>query len=81
METRWAGEISRRNMLGLVLGVGAWGAPFAASAAAPKLATKARIVIAGAGAAGLAAAARLVQRLDGAEITLARRITTSPGSR
>lgn len=38
--------------------------------AAEKIKTSARIVIAGAGAAGLAAASRLVQKLDGAKITL-----------
>lgn len=42
----------------------------AAAASSPRVATKARIVIAGAGAAGLAAAARLAQRLEGASITL-----------
>lgn len=40
------------------------------ASAAPKVKTSARIVIAGAGAAGLAAAAQLVQRLEGAQITL-----------
>ncbi len=38
--------------------------------AAEKVRTSARIVIAGAGAAGLAAASRLAERLDGAKITL-----------
>ncbi|MCL2020541.1 MAG: NAD(P)/FAD-dependent oxidoreductase [Betaproteobacteria bacterium] len=38
--------------------------------AAEKTASKARIVIVGAGAAGLSTASRLLQRLDGAEITL-----------
>lgn len=42
----------------------------AGSAQAQKLSTRAKIVIAGAGAAGLTAASRLSQRLDGAEITL-----------
>lgn len=41
-----------------------------ARAAAPKPSTKARIVIAGAGAAGIATAARLTARLDGADIVL-----------
>lgn len=41
-----------------------------AAAASPKVRTSARIVIVGAGAAGLAAASRLAQRLDGASITL-----------
>ncbi len=40
------------------------------SKAADKLKTSARIVIAGAGAAGLAAASYLVQKLDGAKITM-----------
>jgi sulfide:quinone oxidoreductase len=39
----------------------------------PKVASRARIVILGAGAAGLATAARLTQRLEGAEITLVDR--------
>jgi sulfide:quinone oxidoreductase len=38
-----------------------------------RVATRARIVIIGAGAAGLATASRLAQRLDGAEITLVDR--------
>ena len=42
----------------------------AQAATQPKVATQARIVIAGAGAAGLAAAARLSAALDGARITL-----------
>lgn len=44
--------------------------PAFAASAEPKVRTAARIVIAGAGAAGLAAANRLAQRLDGATITL-----------
>ena len=44
--------------------------PGTAAAAVPKVRTAARIVIAGAGAAGLAAASRLAQRLEGASITL-----------
>ena len=42
----------------------------AQAATQPKVATQARIVIAGAGAAGLTAAARLSAALDGARITL-----------
>src|SRR5699024_1697187 len=41
-----------------------------AAQAAPKLRSAARIVIAGAGAAGLATASRLAARLEGATITL-----------
>ena len=66
-----SGRLDRRSFLKL----GAAGAgtllllPESASAA-PKVKTAARIVIAGAGAAGLTAAAQLVQRLEGAQITL-----------
>ena len=60
---------SRRGFLGL-----AGGALVLASAGLParaaRVATKARIVIIGAGAAGTALANRLVQRLEGAAITL-----------
>lgn len=61
---------TRRNVLRLALAGAAaagWARPVGAAA---KLPTKARIVIAGAGAAGLAAASRLTQRLDGAQITI-----------
>ncbi|KAA0579116.1 NAD(P)/FAD-dependent oxidoreductase [Azospirillum sp. B21] len=66
--------LSRRRMLALS-GAGAAtlmavSAPARAAEAPPKVATKAHIVIAGAGAAGLAAAARLAERLDGATITV-----------
>lgn len=63
-------DFNRRDWLKL-LAAGAAAASTAsrAQAAAP-VNTKARIVIAGAGAAGLATAARLAQRLDGASITL-----------
>lgn len=44
--------------------------PRAATAATAKLSTSVRIVIAGAGAAGLTAASLLADRLDGAKITL-----------
>ena len=60
---------SRRAFLGLGaagLAAASLGAP---SAAAP-IATKARIVIIGAGAAGTALVNRLVQRLEGAQITI-----------
>ncbi len=51
------------------LGGGAWFFGSGAGVAAP-VRTSARIVIAGAGAAGLASASRLAQRLEGASITL-----------
>ncbi len=59
---------SRRGFLGLMVGGVALSAT--APAQAEKVATKARIVMIGAGAAGTALANRLVARLDGAEITL-----------
>ena len=65
-ETR---RLGRRGFLGLTMG----GVAVAASlrpARAAKVATKARIVIIGAGAAGTAMANRLVQRLEGATITI-----------
>lgn len=61
--------ISRRLFLGLAAG-GATTAVVASAARAAKIATKARIVIIGAGAAGTALANRLVERLDGASITI-----------
>ena len=61
----------RRNFLRLgAAGTGALLLPATAARAANKLASKARIVIAGAGAAGLAAASRLAEQVDGASITL-----------
>ncbi|EPX77450.1 NAD(P)/FAD-dependent oxidoreductase [Litoreibacter arenae] len=60
---------SRRTFLGLALG----GLATAASvrpAPAQRVQTKARIVIIGAGAAGTSVANRLVERLDGASITI-----------
>ncbi|MDP2409414.1 MAG: FAD/NAD(P)-binding oxidoreductase [Pseudolabrys sp.] len=62
--------VSRRGLMvsGIsALGAAAFGLPRQAFS---QVKTKARIVIAGAGAAGLAAAARLSDRLDGAQITL-----------
>ncbi len=65
-------RLSRRRFFGAAALLGALGAMPSARPvqAAPKLASKARIVIAGAGAAGLAAASQLSARLDGAQITL-----------
>lgn len=67
-------SINRRNLLKLSgLGAAALTLPAAGASparAAEKVKTKARIVIAGAGAAGLAAASRLSQLVDGASIIL-----------
>lgn len=61
----------RRRFLSLGLGgVLLSAVPLRSVQAAERLKSSARIVIAGAGAAGLAAAARLAARLDGAKITL-----------
>ncbi|MFL9826388.1 FAD/NAD(P)-binding oxidoreductase [Rhodoplanes sp. SY1] len=60
---------SRRAVLGLAAGGLATAAALRRADAA-RTATKARIVIVGAGAAGTAMANRLVERLDGATITL-----------
>ncbi|KPP86997.1 MAG: sulfide:quinone oxidoreductase [Rhodobacteraceae bacterium HLUCCO07] len=60
---------TRRGFLGLASGAALLAAG-ARPAAARKVQTKAKIVILGAGAAGTALANRLVERLDGAEITL-----------
>ncbi|NKE43608.1 FAD-dependent oxidoreductase [Roseomonas frigidaquae] len=60
--------LSRRRLLAAAAALGLAPAPPALGEA--PLRTRARIVIIGAGAAGLAAASRLAQRLDGAEITL-----------
>ena len=59
----------RRFLLGSLSAVGA-SVLVSQARAAEKVKTKARIVIAGAGAAGLASASRLAERLDGAEIIL-----------
>ena len=64
------GGVSRRDflLLGAAGGAGLLAAPARAKAEAVK--TSARIVVAGAGAAGLAAAAQLARQLDGAKIIL-----------
>jgi sulfide:quinone oxidoreductase len=64
--------MNRREFLSLAaLSGGMAAVPLAGSEAAPKpIATKARIVIVGAGAAGTALANRLVRRLDGENITI-----------
>lgn len=61
---------SRRAFLQAALAGVAAGTVSTAQAAAKRVGTQARIVIAGAGAAGLAAAARLSRALEGASITL-----------
>ncbi|MEC3860763.1 FAD/NAD(P)-binding oxidoreductase [Mesobacterium sp. TK19101] len=61
---------TRRGFLGLAAGAGALVATGAATCAQAQVATKAKIVILGAGAAGAALSNRLVRRLDGAQITL-----------
>jgi len=70
--------MDRRNLLRLALGGGALATTGAAGGlalarpaqAAQRVETSARIVIVGAGAAGLSTASRLAERLDGATITL-----------
>jgi len=69
MVTRSISALSRRSLLGLGIGAGA-GVLAMPKPVTAKTATKARIVIVGAGAAGLTAASRLMQRLEGADITL-----------
>jgi sulfide:quinone oxidoreductase len=60
---------TRRGFLGLAV-AGAGFAALGSSANAAKVATRAKIVVIGAGAAGTALVNRLVERLDGAEITI-----------
>ncbi|EAR62350.1 NAD(P)/FAD-dependent oxidoreductase [Neptuniibacter caesariensis] len=66
------GDLSRRSFLKLTAATGATAAaPLTLNAtAAEKVKTKAHIVIAGAGAAGLGVANRLANQLDGAKITI-----------
>ncbi len=65
------GSTSRRRLLQGAAAVGLVGGALHTRAQAREaVPTSARIVVAGAGAAGLAAASRLARRLDGAEITL-----------
>lgn len=61
---------SRRGFLGLAAGAGVLAAAGAGQQARAQVATKAHIVILGAGAAGAALSNRLVERLDGAKITI-----------
>lgn len=69
-DTRGRG-LDRRSLLKMTILAGTLPAMTARAAAAePKVRTQARIVIAGAGAAGLAAASRLSHRLEGASVTL-----------
>ncbi|MDA0190640.1 MAG: FAD/NAD(P)-binding oxidoreductase [Proteobacteria bacterium] len=65
-------QLSRRGFfaLGAAAGLGALVASPAAATQSARVKSSARIVIAGAGAAGLAAASRLMQRLDGAKVIL-----------
>ena len=71
LETLVSGRLNRRSflMLGAAGAAGALVVPSQARAAS-RVKTSARIVIAGAGAAGLTAASRLAARLEGAKITL-----------
>jgi sulfide:quinone oxidoreductase len=62
-------RIDRRHFFRGALALGLAGSLSSAQAAA-RIPTKARIIILGGGAAGLATASRLMQRLDGANITL-----------
>ncbi|SDH56747.1 NAD(P)/FAD-dependent oxidoreductase [Roseospirillum parvum] len=63
--------LSRRDLFKLgAAGAALSAVPLSSAQAARKVPTKARIVIAGAGAAGLSMASTLAQRLEGATITL-----------
>jgi sulfide:quinone oxidoreductase len=69
MQTSASLNTSRRGLFGLAA-AGLAAVTLTAPARAAKIATKARIVIIGAGAAGTAMANRLTNRLEGAAITL-----------
>ena len=63
--------LNRRRFLQLgAAGAALTAVPLSTANADTKVATKAHIVIAGAGAAGLSAAQRLMQKLDGARVTI-----------
>ena len=64
------GKFSRRDFLALGLALSGSLFPATSPATGHTVRTKARIVIAGAGAAGLSAAAQLSKRLEGAQIIL-----------
>jgi len=68
--TRKGLPTSRRVFLGLVGVAGMAAASLGLPARAARVATKARIVIIGAGSAGTALVNRLVERLDGTQITI-----------
>lgn len=69
-ETERRFTLDRRSFIKFATLAGAGGVLPASASAAARVKTPARIVIAGAGAAGLAAASQLAARLDGAKITL-----------
>ena len=70
MGSSLGGKTNRREFLALAGGGAVLAATGAAQKATAQIATKARIVIIGAGAGGTALANRLVRRLDGGSITL-----------
>ncbi|AJE46189.1 NAD(P)/FAD-dependent oxidoreductase [Celeribacter indicus] len=70
MTGRTPPRLGRRAFLGLAAGAGALAAAGQSAAQAAPVATKAKIVIIGAGAGGTSLANRLVRRLEGAQITL-----------
>lgn len=73
MDIRRGPGLNRRQMMGLMAAGAAAGlVPLgqARASTGTAITTKARIVIAGAGAAGLSMASKLAQRLDGATITI-----------
>lgn len=70
MVSRTPPTIDRRGFFGLAAGATALAASTGGAQAGKSVPTKAKIVIIGAGAGGTALANRLVERLDGAQITL-----------